>query len=270
LETWWGEGAEARTGAWAADLDVRLAPGNSSGVAPSFFAGIGLEGARDVTDDMRVAPNWSAGGGLAYAPLRWFRLESEVRYRVPFGGPASAPDPIASAGFEYRVGVAVVVRNARSGPARPAAAPVVRRDPARWPTPRTSDERAAVAADILDTADDHLGTRYLWGGSSPSTGFDCSGFLQHVFAAHGLHIPRVSQDQARAGQSIGSDPAGWVPGDLLFFASNGRTVDHAALYAGGGRIIHSSESGSGVRYDDLSTPRGEWYRRHLVGVRRVF
>jgi hypothetical protein len=58
-------------------------------------------------------------------------------------------------------------------------------------------------------------------------------------------------------------------GDLLFFSQRGDVVDHVAIYAGNDRIVHSSSSGGGVRFDDLTTPRGRWFRDRLVGVRRV-
>jgi hypothetical protein len=58
-------------------------------------------------------------------------------------------------------------------------------------------------------------------------------------------------------------------GDLLFFSQRGDVVDHVAIYVGNDRILHSSSSGGGVRYDDLTTARGKWFRDRLVAVRRV-
>jgi hypothetical protein len=58
-------------------------------------------------------------------------------------------------------------------------------------------------------------------------------------------------------------------GDLIMFAANGRPVSHVAIYAGNKRIIHSSKSGSGVRYDNLMSSRGAWYRNNAVVARRI-
>ena len=122
---------------------------------------------------------------------------------------------------------------------------------------------------VLSRADDYLGVPYKWGGTSPRTGFDCSGYVQYVYRREGVELPRTSRQQAVAGTRR---PTRWdaaAPGDLVMFANPGEKVSHVAFYAGNGRIIHSSSSGGGVRYDDLSSRRGQWYRQRLVAVRRV-
>lgn len=122
---------------------------------------------------------------------------------------------------------------------------------------------------VIDTADDFLGTRYLYGGTSPGTGFDCSGFVQYVFARQSVRLPRTSRQQARVGEKVPASVRSLRRGDLVLFAHDGVRVDHVAIYAGGNRIIHSSSSGRGVRYDDLSTERGKWFVSHMVAARRV-
>ena len=154
------------------------------------------------------------------------------------------------------------------GPERePSRAPS--RAPSRVPTRTPAPSGGATAARVLAKADDYLGVRYKWGGTSPSTGFDCSGYVQYVYAREGVRLPRTSRQQAAAGtrRSTRWDAAG--PGDLVMFANPGEAISHVAFYVGGGRILHSSSSGGGVRYDDLGTKRGRWYRERLVAVRHV-
>ena len=257
----------AGAGAFTTDVDLRVVVPMAGRTVPSVFAGVGLEGARD-EGDRRVLPVWSSGAGLGYELFRWARLESEARLRTPFGGSVRDDDAFTRA-FELRAGVAISW-NAGGGRATPRNTPpvVVARDPGRWSSPRTPEELNAVAVRILDSAEDHLGTRYVWGGSTPA-GFDCSGFLQYVFRGHGLHLPRTSRQMTQVGAPLARAHDAWEVGDLLFFASDGRTVDHVAMYAGDGRIIHSSDSGGGVRYDNLGTSRGSWFANHLVAARRV-
>lgn len=129
---------------------------------------------------------------------------------------------------------------------------------------------AALAAErTVQTAGRYVGTRYRWGGASPGEGFDCSGFVRFVFAQQGIELPRVSRAQARAGRALPARFDDLQPGDLLFFAQRGPGIDHVAIYAGDGRIVHASRSGRGVRYDELTGDRGRWYARRLVAVRRV-
>ena len=125
------------------------------------------------------------------------------------------------------------------------------------------------AAGAVRTAGRYVGTRYRWGGGSPADGFDCSGFVRFVFAQHGIEMPRISREQARMGRAMPTTLEGLAPGDLLFFAQRSSAIDHVAIYAGDGRIVHASRSGHGVRYDELTGDRGRWYAQRLVAVRRV-
>jgi cell wall-associated NlpC family hydrolase len=134
---------------------------------------------------------------------------------------------------------------------------------------RRSSTANASAASILATANRYVGTHYRYGGESPTTGFDCSGFVQYVFAKHGVELPRTSRLQAGAGVALPLAVEALQPGDLLLFASNGRRVNHVAIYVGNNRILHSTAGAGGVVYDDLTTPRGRWYLKRHVASRRV-
>lgn len=128
------------------------------------------------------------------------------------------------------------------------------------PTPR---------ALVVATADDLVGTRYRYGGTSPTTGFDCSGFVRWVYSRQGIDLPRTTHGLATAGTRIPARRTELLPGDLLLFAGHGTRVTHVAIYAGDGRIIHASSGQGEVRYDDLDSARGRWFRRHVISARRV-
>lgn len=130
----------------------------------------------------------------------------------------------------------------------------------------TVSSHAANAA--LRTGDQYLGVPYVWGGTTPD-GFDCSGFVQYVYRKQGVELPRTSRQMANAGRSIPPFIDALEPGDLMLFEGSNGVISHVALYAGDGRILHSSSSGNGVRYDDLSSKRGQYYVNHLVVARRV-
>ena len=129
--------------------------------------------------------------------------------------------------------------------------------------------RTTSAARVLPTAERYLGTPYKWGGTSPKTGFDCSGFVQYVFAKHGASLPRTSREMASSGKRLRPEWSALQPGDLVMFAEPGDRISHVAIYAGKRRIIHASSSGGRVRYDALDTKRGKWFARRLVAARRV-
>ena len=121
---------------------------------------------------------------------------------------------------------------------------------------------------MLRTAETYRGVKYVWGGSSPSQGFDCSGFTKYVFAKYGIALPRTSREQARAGGGVAADFRALRPGDLMLFAEPGQAISHVAIYAGDGRIIHASSSVGGVGYTDLNSG-GDWFIDYFVAARRV-
>jgi cell wall-associated NlpC family hydrolase len=128
---------------------------------------------------------------------------------------------------------------------------------------------SATARSVIRTGERYIGVPYRWGGNSPREGLDCSGFTRYVFAKHGIAIPRTSRQQATIGYRL---PRSWRSvrtGDLVMFANSGGRINHVAIYAGNNRILHSTSSGGGVRYDDLRTQRGRWFAEHLVAARRV-
>jgi cell wall-associated NlpC family hydrolase len=100
----------------------------------------------------------------------------------------------------------------------------------------------ATGSDVVDVAQRYLGVPYVWGGDDPA-GFDCSGFVQYVFAQVGLDLPRVSSDQARVGQPVAS-LAEARPGDLVAFNS---PVDHIGIYAGNGMMVVAPHRGDVVK-----------------------
>jgi cell wall-associated NlpC family hydrolase len=136
-------------------------------------------------------------------------------------------------------------------------------------TSRVSASAARSARRVLDSGEELIGTPYVWGGSTPA-GFDCSGFVQYVFREHGVELPRTSRQMAHAGVHVPARIASLAPGDLMLFDGTSSTISHVAIYAGNGRILHSSASAHGVGYDRLDdTKRGRYFVSHFVAARRV-
>jgi cell wall-associated NlpC family hydrolase len=114
------------------------------------------------------------------------------------------------------------------------------------------------AAGAIYYAQDKLGTPYLWGGNGTAQDggrFDCSGLTKAAFASVGIDLPRVANDQWKAGPHPKRDQL--LPGDLVFFASNlndPRTIHHVGIYVGGGYMINAPHTGAVIRYDKIDTP----------------
>lgn len=122
-----------------------------------------------------------------------------------------------------------------------------------------------AAQSLLDTADDYLGTPYVWGGTTPS-GFDCSGFVQYVYAQNGISISRVADDQLHGKGTYISSMSDLQPGDLVFFGS-GDYASHVGLYVGNGTMIHSPSTGKSIMYTNID--ESSYYLSRFIGGKRI-
>ena len=119
---------------------------------------------------------------------------------------------------------------------------------------------AGKVSAVIKTAKSYIGTPYQFGGATPKA-FDCSGYLQYVFAKNGLSIPRTADEQYKLGARTKS-VSQLVPGDLVFFETYEPGPSHCGIYLGGGEFIHASSS-KGVRIDKLEN--SYWQPRFLGG-----
>ena len=125
-------------------------------------------------------------------------------------------------------------------------------------TPPPAD--ASKGAQVVAIAMQYLGIPYVWGGASPSQGFDCSGLTTYVFAQVGISLPHHAATQYTLGVPVSKDEL--QPGDLVFF----RGLGHMGMYIGGGNFIHAPHTGDVVKISPLSD---SYYVANWVGARRV-
>ncbi|MDH4101901.1 MAG: NlpC/P60 family protein [Thermoleophilia bacterium] len=123
-----------------------------------------------------------------------------------------------------------------------------------------ADVPAARYSHVVSIALQYLGVPYVWGGSSPATGFDCSGFIMYVFAQVGVSLPHHAASQFAYGTPVSRDQL--AAGDLVFFDGLG----HAGIYIGGGQFVHAPHTGDVVK---ISSIYDSWYAATWVGGRRL-
>jgi cell wall-associated NlpC family hydrolase len=156
-------------------------------------------------------------------------------------------------------------QDARIGEGRPVGSPPpVARDAARGSTrDRDAAERSSAPRHeqvvVVERALAHVGAPYRWGGSTPA-GFDCSGFVRHVYARAGIALPRTVAAQYRIGVAVGRHDL--RPGDLVFFDR----LRHNGIYIGQGEFIHASSGAGRVSVSRLDEP---WFQGHWSGARRI-
>ncbi|WP_447646859.1 transglycosylase SLT domain-containing protein [Nocardioides zeae] len=107
---------------------------------------------------------------------------------------------------------------------------------------------AVTGEDVVAQARRYLGVPYVWGGTDPAKGLDCSGLVQRVYDDLGIDLPRVSHQQARAGRAVEGGLANARPGDILAFNS---PVNHVGIYIGDGKMIEAPRTGLDVRVIDV-------------------
>ncbi len=102
-----------------------------------------------------------------------------------------------------------------------------------------------VRVDMVEYAKQFLGNPYVWGGTSLTKGADCSGFVLSIYKKYGVTLTHSAKVQANEGKKIAV--ADLQPGDLIFYANGSGTINHVAMYIGGGQVIHASNPKSGIK-----------------------
>ena len=122
----------------------------------------------------------------------------------------------------------------------------------------------SLGEQIAATALQYLGYRYTWGGMSPETGFDCSGFVNYIYKLYGYSMERVAQNIYNSSGSF----VAWEdlqPGDILCFGYGPYSVGHVGLYIGNGQMVHASTYTTGVILSEISGS----YGNNFVGAKRI-
>jgi cell wall-associated NlpC family hydrolase len=118
---------------------------------------------------------------------------------------------------------------------------------------------------LINNAMQLIGVRYRWGGNTPQSGLDCSGFVRYVFNdTFGFLLPRKSAQMSQVGLEIRKDEL--RPGDLVFFNTMRHAFSHVGIYVGDNKFIHAPSRGKSIRVDDMT--KAYWEKRYN-GARRM-
>lgn len=118
-----------------------------------------------------------------------------------------------------------------------------------------------LGEEVVSYAKQFLGGRYVYGGNNLKTGVDCSGFVQQIMKNFNIDMERSSRSQY-ASNGVRIKEAQLQPGDLVYYGNNG-SINHVAIYAGDGQIIHASDSRTGIKMGSLR------YGKPIIGMKRV-
>lgn len=256
---------------WTGDVDL-IIPDSFFGLGSLFggilhpygFVGIGARSIASSPTIGDATKTWSYGAGASIPLGTSVSIQGEMRTRTQLGTNILTAPTEFTGGNEFRIGLDFRLGGKRSsGPSsRLPSTGGSGSSGTVWPA---GNNAAGAARRVVPRGERYVGVPYVWGGETPK-GFDCSGFVQYIYRAEGVELPRTSRQMAGSGFGVSRNEM--AVGDLMLFADDG-PISHVAIYAGNGRFIHSSSSGNGVRYDDLNSARGAWYRQNLVAVRRV-
>ncbi len=135
-------------------------------------------------------------------------------------------------------------------------------------TMESTDESTVVISDLIDLAQSLVGVKYTYGGTSPETGFDCSGFTQYVFGSFGIKLERVAADQAKQGVEVKQEEL--LPGDLVFSDTDGgnNNINHVGIYIGDGKFI-SATSGSNSAKVSVTSLESSYWKSTYMTARRI-
>lgn len=197
----------ARSGAVIAASSGLLA----TAFAPSAHA-IAGDGSNRLAKDVATAP------AVQVANDARLNIESKAVKVTP--APEPEPEPVVETTTEQ---VTATTATAEAEPATPDYA---------------SD--GSIGAQAVSIAMQYIGIAYAYGGSSPATGFDCSGLVKYVYAQLGVELPHSSSSMVATGYQVSSP----IPGDIVW------TQGHVSLYAGGGMVVEAANYGSPVRYTE--------------------
>lgn len=118
---------------------------------------------------------------------------------------------------------------------------------------------------LINNAMQLIGVRYRWGGNTPQSGLDCSGFVRYVFNdTFGFLLPRKSAQMSKVGLEVGKEEL--RPGDLVFFNTMRHAFSHVGIYVGDNKFIHAPSRGKTIRVDDMN--KVYWVKRYN-GARRI-
>ncbi len=137
------------------------------------------------------------------------------------------------------------------------------------PASQISEESTVVISELIDFAQSLVGVKYMYGGTSPETGFDCSGFIQYVFGSFGIKLERVAADQAKQGVEVKQEDL--LPGDLVFSDTDGgnNNINHVGIYIGDGKFIHAASGSSSAKVTVTNMESSYWKSTYMTARRIV-